>query len=168
MKVVVIFRIRAANATCRSKGVLTEFPVVVVYCCTWHIICWMYQPDILTVRIEVRRCMSHTPLGRYPKFDCSTTKRVPIPKDTSSESPRRHVSNEKPSFRAELLFQLWRYQPWKIGRGGCGIHTNRRIRYYCMIMVLTICILCAAVAVQVVTVTTNGRHGNIFSTAPRT
>ena len=33
----------------------------------------------------------HTPLGRFSKFDCSTTKKVPIPKDTSSESSRRDV-----------------------------------------------------------------------------
>ena len=35
----------------------------------------------------------HTPLGRFSKLDCSTTKRVPIPNDTSSESSRRDVSN---------------------------------------------------------------------------
>ena len=38
-----------------------------------------------------------TPLGRFPKLDCSATKRapiVPIPNDTSSaESSRRDISN---------------------------------------------------------------------------
>ena len=43
--------------------------------------------------------MYHTPLERFLKVDCSTTKRVPIvplvpiPNDTSSESSRRVVSN---------------------------------------------------------------------------
>ena len=35
----------------------------------------------------------HTPLGRFSQLDCSTTKRVPIPNDTSSASSRRAVSN---------------------------------------------------------------------------
>ena len=44
-----------------------------------------------------RRCTSHyhTPLVRYSKLDSSTTKRVPIPNDTSTspEISRRDVSN---------------------------------------------------------------------------
>ena len=39
----------------------------------------------------------HTPLGRFSKLDYSTTKRMPMPNDTSSESSRRDVSS------AELL-----------------------------------------------------------------
>ena len=35
----------------------------------------------------------HTPMGRFSKADCSTTKRVQTPNDTSSESSRRDVSN---------------------------------------------------------------------------
>ena len=35
----------------------------------------------------------HTPLDRFPKLDCSATKRVPMPNDTSSESSRRDVFN---------------------------------------------------------------------------
>ena len=34
-----------------------------------------------------------TPLGRFSKLDCSTTKRVPIPNHTSSECSRRGVFN---------------------------------------------------------------------------
>ena len=33
------------------------------------------------------------PWGGFSKLDCSTTKRVPIPNDTSSESSRRDVSS---------------------------------------------------------------------------
>ena len=35
----------------------------------------------------------HTPMGRFSKADCSTTKRVQTPNDTSSESSRRDISN---------------------------------------------------------------------------
>ena len=35
----------------------------------------------------------HTPLGRFSKVDCSTTKRVPTPNDTSSGSSPRDISN---------------------------------------------------------------------------
>ena len=35
----------------------------------------------------------HTPLGEFSKLDCSTTKRVSISNDASSESSRRDVSN---------------------------------------------------------------------------
>ena len=35
----------------------------------------------------------HTLLGCFSQLDCSATKRVPIPNDTSSESPQRDVSN---------------------------------------------------------------------------
>ena len=66
----------------------------------------------------------HTPLGRFSKLDCSTTKRVPIPNDKSSESSRRDVSNA--GFLAPTVFQLWRYRPWKIVPGGSDVH--RRLR----------------------------------------
>ena len=47
---------------------------------------------------HIRRCISHPPGACFFfKLDCSTTKRVPIPNDTSSDSSRRDVSN------AELL-----------------------------------------------------------------
>ena len=35
----------------------------------------------------------HTPLGRFSKLDCSTTKRVLIPNGTYSARSRRNVSN---------------------------------------------------------------------------
>ena len=50
-----------------------------------------FSPVVAVYRI--RRCISHTPLGRLSKPDCSTTKRGAIPNDTSSESSRRDISN---------------------------------------------------------------------------
>ena len=41
---------------------------------------------------RIGRCTSRTPYGRFSMHDRSTTKRVPTPYDTSSESPRRDVS----------------------------------------------------------------------------
>ena len=36
---------------------------------------------------RIGRCISHSlPLERFSELDCSTTKRVPIPNDASSES----------------------------------------------------------------------------------
>ena len=45
--------------------------------------------------IPVKDGLYHTPttLRRFCKLECSTTKRVPIPNDTSSESSRRDVYN---------------------------------------------------------------------------
>ena len=69
-----------------------------------------------------------TPLGRFCKHDCSTTKRVPIPNNTSLENlSRRYVSNAG-LLLAPALFQLWRYRAWKISPGGWGGDVHRPIR----------------------------------------
>ena len=44
------------------------------------------------IRYRIRQCISHTP-GALSKLDSSATKRVPIPNDTSSESPWRDIFN---------------------------------------------------------------------------
>ena len=51
--------------------------------------------------------VDHTHLERFPKLDCSTTtKRVPAPNDTSSESSRREVSDADFCSAPGALFQL--------------------------------------------------------------
>ena len=51
---------------------------------------------VTTTYCRIRRTVVvyiyHTPLGRFFKLDCSTTKRAPIPNDTSRESSRRDFS----------------------------------------------------------------------------
>lgn len=59
----------------------------------------------------------HTPLGLFSKSDCSTSKRVPKPTDTTAKRLQRRD-----------FFKLSRYQPWEIGREGCDVH--RRVRYH--------------------------------------
>ena len=56
------------------------------------LICTLYQTLSLGVQYRTRRCISYSP-GGVSKLDCSTTRRVPIPNDASSESSRRNVSN---------------------------------------------------------------------------
>ena len=57
------------------------------------------------------------PLGRFSKVDCSTTDRVPIPNDTSSESSRRDVPNAD-LFGANAIFRPRNSRP----RDGCDLH----------------------------------------------
>ena len=59
----------------------------------------------------------HPRLGRFPKLDCSTTKSVPIPNDTFSESSRRDTCFQRWHFLAPTLFQLWRSRAQNIGPG---------------------------------------------------
>ena len=76
---------------------------------------------------RIRLCISH-PWGVFSKLDRSTTKRVPIPNDTFSESSRRDGSNAE-RFLAPPPLQLWRYRPWKIGPGGGWCYMHRRVPY---------------------------------------
>ena len=81
-----------------------------------------------TVR-TLHDCEYHTPLVRFSKLDCSTTKRVPRPHDTWSESSRRDVSHDK-LFGTGTIFQLWTYRPLKNrAGGGSDICVHRPIRY---------------------------------------
>ena len=60
---------------------------------------------------------NHTPVGRLSKADCSITKRVPIPNDTSSESSRRYVSIAAlfwPRHRQPLAWMLLEFCPCRI------------------------------------------------------
>ena len=53
------------------------------------------RPTSVVERYRIGRCMSlyHTPLVRFSKLDCSTTKRVLLPNDTPAETSRRGVYN---------------------------------------------------------------------------
>ena len=53
----------------------------------------------------IRRCTSHTPLGRFSELDWSTTKRVSTPNDASSESALVEMLST-PTFVAPTLFRL--------------------------------------------------------------
>ena len=61
----------------------------------------------------------HPPKGLFfSKPDCSTTKRVPIPNDASSESSRRDLSNTDLCGADTIIISLlWRDRAWKIGQG---------------------------------------------------
>ena len=57
----------------------------------------MIGPSLSKISLRIGAVYSilhyDTPLGRSSKLDCSTTKKVPIPNDTSSESSRRDAYN---------------------------------------------------------------------------
>ena len=63
------------------------------------------------------------PLGRISKLDFSTTKRMSIPNDTSSESSQRNLSNTGVVRTDPIIVSLlWRYRPRKIGVRTRDIH----------------------------------------------
>ena len=77
------------------------------------------------------RCISHchTPLGRFSKHGCSTTKEGAniIQNGTCSESSLSARCFQRRPFLAPALLQLlWRYRPQEIGPGGCDIHGRIR------------------------------------------
>ena len=86
-------------------------------------------------------CMVHyTPLGRFSKVDCSTTKRVPIPNDTSSESSRRDAFNTDLS--APTLSQLLSVEISTIKNRpteGCDIPGIYTVIYTCIYVRLCEC-----------------------------
>ena len=69
-----------------------------------------------------------TPLGRFSKLECLTTKRVSNQYRTEmcSESSRRAVSSAD-FCGTDSAPTVWRYRTWKIGPGVCDIH--RSLRY---------------------------------------
>ena len=68
---------------------------------------------VLVYRIQCT--VYHTPLGRFSKRDCLTTKRVPIPTETSSENSRGDMSNAAFFGTASIPAKLWRNGQWNIG-----------------------------------------------------
>ena len=95
---------------------------------SWY--CPSQCPKGVYYRSTVYEAVYVTPLGRFSKVNCSTTKRVQMPNDASSERSRRDVYNADP-FLAPALFQLWRYREWKVGSGGCDLHRSIRYMLWC-------------------------------------
>ena len=94
----------------------------------------MFQAVVVTVYDRVLLCVSHyhTPLVRFSKLDCSTTKRVPIPNDA-------YVFG-KLSARCFQRRAFWHqhhsdccgdteYRPWKIRPRGGWCYIHRRMRH---------------------------------------
>ena len=77
-----------------------------------------YKPRAHTryVQRTVIMLVNAPPPDRFFKLDYSVTKKVTIPNDTFSDSPRRDLSNAA-LFGAEF-FLLWRYRASKVGPGG--------------------------------------------------
>ena len=71
--------------------------------------------------------VDHTPLGRFSKVDCSATKRVPIPNETSSESSRRDFPTPGFLARHDSNCCCGDIEDGNIGPGVCDVH--RRLRY---------------------------------------
>ena len=74
-----------------------------------------FSGDILYTTV----CIT-SPLERFSKLDCSTTNRVPMPNDTSSESSWRDVSYAD-LFRTSIILTV-EISTMKIGPGVCGVH----------------------------------------------
>ena len=70
----------------------------------------------------------YTPLGRFSRIDCTTTKRVQMPNGMSSESCRGDVSNAD-FFSHRHCLNFGDIEHGKIGSRVCDIH--RRTRYCC-------------------------------------
>ena len=102
---------------------------------------WQYMASWYFSYCEYRiwLVMYITPLwGGFPSSIARPTNRVPIPNETYSESSRRDASN------AVLLgtrhyIRLWRYRPWKIGAGGCNMHSCRTPVVLLRIKILSTC-----------------------------
>ena len=74
------------------------------------------------MRYRDRRYAPHPPGAVFPSSIARQPRVAPIPNDASSKSSRRDVSNVD-GFMAPAIFRLllWRYRPWEIGPGACGI-----------------------------------------------
>ena len=62
----------------------------------------------------------HSPLGRFSKFECSTTQGecAKVPNDTCSENARRDASNPRPFLAPTRYSNGGECRPWKIGTLG--------------------------------------------------